>query len=288
MIWARANAIPKCESSVPKRIKRTSWSILLPRITLMFNDNPNPISIMTQPIERAFLELESQISALLSVPSVSYFYRGQANAAWKTQSTLCRYFPELSIEQLATKEQEILEAFTQKYKGTLFKEESSDFRKQWYLLMQAQHLFEPTRFLDWTPDWIRALYFVLQDEAENEQDGALLYTNVHLNPLHDEDLDQVNPFTLDHIVMVRPINYMSDDFPSQLGSKRIFRQIGKFLVLPLALCKNSLEEIYQGSFGKLIIPQAAKKELRAALERRGITYESMYFPELTTDLNPRD
>lgn len=232
-------------------------------------------------IDPIFSELQAEIEQLRMEYLTSFFFRGQANFDWATLSTLARRFPDLTAEQFAAKEQEILEEVREKYAGTLYEPTVSDNRNNWFTLMQAQHLSEPTRLLDWTPDWIRALFFVLEDRDQDNQDGAILYTPPNINVIHDEELDKLDPFSLDRIVMVCPSTYLSDDFPKQLGSNRIYRQIGKFLVVPYSICKVPLEETYKGNLGNIRIPYQNKERLRAELERRGITVETIYEPKFS-------
>jgi hypothetical protein len=143
--------------------------------------------------------------------------------------------------------------------------------------MQAQHLTKPTRLLDCSLDWIRALYFLLEDETQYDEDGAFLYTSTRLNTLPDEELDQVNPYTLDRIRMICPITYWSDEFLVRLRAKRKYRQIGRFLALPLSMYRTHLEETYDTYFNKIIIPKQDKPGLRAELMSKCITYHTMYF-----------
>jgi len=232
-------------------------------------------------VDPLFSELQADIDQLRMTHLTSFFFQGQENHDWDTRSTLARRFPDLTSEQFAAKEQDILGEIRKKYAGTLYESTASDNRNNWYTLMQAQHLFEPTRLLDWTPDWIRSLFFVLEDGSQDEQDGAILYTPTNINIIDNEALDELDPFSLNRVVMICPTTYLSDEFPIQLGTRRIYRQIGKFLVVPYSVCKVPLEETYDGYFGKIRIPYQNKKRLRAELKRRGITVETMYQPKFS-------
>lgn len=223
--------------------------------------------------------IERQIEDLRNRTLSSYFFRGQADSSWLTSSTLVRNNSNKSLLELIDLEKSNVENFCQSSETKIFDHPYGGNLQQWYWIMQTQHNRIPTRLLDWTPDWVRALFFVLECEEHDDKDGAILYTRTGLNTVLDEDLAQINPYSNERYLMICPAIHHTNEFPRQLGMTRISRQIGKFLLAPIDQIKVPLEEGYNKHFAKLTVLSSEKKNLRQELKSLAVNSDSMYYPQ---------
>ncbi|HCL57573.1 MAG TPA: hypothetical protein DHW82_11280 [Spirochaetia bacterium] len=135
--------------------------------------------------EIAFDNFESLINELEKLGN-KYFFRGMASDQWKLKTSIDRFLEEIKknndniLLEIQTQnvfaEFRFLSEFIEKCKIDINKilgnnenfslELSNDnFLK---LVVILQHYGLPTRVLDWTTNWEKALYFCLEDENQKE------------------------------------------------------------------------------------------------------------------------
>jgi hypothetical protein len=210
------------------------------------------------------------------------WYRGQADAAWGLIPAIARNPDDLRAELT------IIKLFRQNARPYLREYPESDW--EWVFLMQ--HHRAPTRLLDWSESPLVGLYFALWDKSgEHEAKDAALWfldpvaLNRHAGHRRaferdilafdiDDDLDQYLPdqvnarrVDLDPVAAIGPRN-----------SPRMVAQAGTFTIMHAS--PIPVETVGdQQHVWRMVIPAAAKPELRTELALLGINEHSL-FPDL--------
>jgi len=145
----------------------------------------------------SWTEFQEQTSKLLQLPfaaSEAYYFRGQANSAWRLEPSLNRLFPpEVTIEAALGIEDSGLQRFKEQahlhLPGSLIPgartEPGDQFIANWWALMQHHHA--PTRLLDWSLSPFVALYFAA--ESNHASDGVVYV--VHQNTVAKSAADHL-------------------------------------------------------------------------------------------------
>src|SRR5690606_30776600 len=110
-------------------------------------------------------------------PQFQEYYRGQVSSTFEIKPSLSRSITDL--EELAKVEKELIQDFkvqitANRLEGAFQMEPFTNglFKKDWYLLAQAQHCRLPTRLLDWTLKMEIALFFAVEENpAFDDHDG---------------------------------------------------------------------------------------------------------------------
>ncbi|WP_207461385.1 FRG domain-containing protein [Azospirillum sp. SYSU D00513] len=140
--------------------------------------------------------------------TISPWFRGEANAAWKLKPSLYRC--EVSYEF----EREILRDFKLYAAEFLDHRERSDI--DWLFL--AQHYGIPTRLIDWSENPLVALFFAVND-CNTDVDGKI----VSINPweLNKSSIDMLSvPTTDSPIFKEYVIDLTNKDLPRSIVARR--------------------------------------------------------------------
>jgi hypothetical protein len=210
------------------------------------------------------------------------WYRGQTSATWKLVPAIGRNPDHVKAELT------IIKLFKQNARPHLPDYPKSEW--EWVFLMQ--HHRAPTRLLDWSESPLVGLYFALWDQLgkHDGEDAALWFLDpIALNRQSghrrafdhdilafdvDGNLDQYLPeqvsaraVDLDPVAAIGPRN-----------SHRMVAQAGTFTIMHAR--PTPVEEVADSQhIWRMIIPAAAKPELRTELALLGIS-EFALFPDL--------
>jgi hypothetical protein len=127
------------------------------------------------------------------------------------------------------------------FQHKIYREDSkynaTNFKNDWLLYFQAQHLGIPTLLMDWSIDWKKALFFSVFDLNNQKESGSLWVFNVNGFTHNDDSLDSksiyhTNPF--DYREQPRIINPSFElGTNGYLATKRIDYQCGRFFLSSL-------------------------------------------------------
>lgn len=112
-----------------------------------------------------------------------------------------------------------------------------NYKNDWYLICQAQHLGIPTMLMDWSLDWKKALFFSVFDMTNELDSGLLWCLDASSFTYNDDQLDSKsiyisNPF--DYKGQSRIINPSFElGLEGCLATKRMDYQSGRFLISSL-------------------------------------------------------
>jgi hypothetical protein len=103
-----------------------------------------------------------------------FLYRGHSCCDYKLKSTLFR--DNISeIEEILKIEKELFEEFKTLYQGKpeITIPHELKIKNEWHIYFQAQHLGLKTRLLDWTSNYLIALWFAVENESFWDIDGSV-------------------------------------------------------------------------------------------------------------------
>ena len=142
-----------------------------------------------------------------------------------------------------------------------------NYKNNWYLICQAQHLGIPTMLMDWSLDWKKALFFSVFDMKNELNSGSLWCLDTSSLTYNDDQLDSKsiyisNPF--DYYGKPRIIN-PSFEFGLEgcLAAKRIHYQNGRFLITSLVGSCEPLEntDCFKQRLTKIVITPECKADI---------------------------
>ena len=143
----------------------------------------------------------------------------------------------------------------------------TNYKNEWFMLCQAQHLGVPTLLMDWSFDWKKALFFCAFDIQNKFKSGSLWIFNVNGFTHNDDSLDSKSIFCSDpyHYDGVPRIINPSFELGSQVfqAANRINYQDGRFFVQSLNESIEPLEsqDRFKGRLTKVIITPECKFDI---------------------------
>jgi hypothetical protein len=214
------------------------------------------------------------------------WFRGQSEFSWKLS-------PGMHRTNSTTSESSLLSRFKQSAAMLIQNRHNEDEDKEnfsWLFLMQ--HYGLPTRLLDWSESPLTGLYFAVNEEIKDEEDGALwMLKPTELNKIANIPTLEKNfiPSFDDEELKSYSVKALSSNPRNQLvpiatiairNSPRIHAQLGVFTIHHLDT--KPIEEFCQkNEIIKFKIPAKSKEKLREELELLEINKFTL-FPELSS------
>lgn len=141
----------------------------------------------------------------------------------------------------------------------------TNFKNDWYLLCQAQHIGIPTLLMDWSIRWEKALFFSTLDLKNENKSGALWCFDVSGFSDNDDNIKGIyNSPTFDYRGNPRIINpSFGDGAAGKLPMERIRFQDGRFFITSLYDSIKPLEnqDCYKNRLTKMIISPECKSDI---------------------------
>jgi hypothetical protein len=142
-----------------------------------------------------------------------------------------------------------------------------NYKNEWFMLCQAQHLGVPTLLMDWSIDWKKALFFSVFDMQNQDKPGSLWLFNACDFIHSDDQLCSKSVYYTDpyHYTGVPRIINPSFELGSHgyLAANRINYQDGRFFVTSLNESIESLEsqDRFKRRLTKVIITPECKHDI---------------------------
>ncbi|MFC0907038.1 FRG domain-containing protein [Clostridium sp. MT-14] len=238
-----------------------------------------------------WLEIIDKVSWLQKQNKILWF-RGHRNIDFKLRSTLSRIDSNKRV--IKNKERDMYNYFINY--GYKYIEKFIGF-KEWNILFLMQHYGLPTRLLDWTNSFIKALYFA--NKGRNEGEDACIWV---LNPIElnrecnnrgfyvedDCSYNKINLLTIDKLPerIKNYINYFEDNIARvhsfalvpNMSNERLVAQNGFFTVQGTELL--DLEEEYCDCIDKFLfkinLPYATYEQSINFIKVNGINCYTIY------------
>jgi hypothetical protein len=218
-------------------------------------------------------QLETEISKLRNY-GADLVFRGLPDHNYELQTRIEDKFKDKMKANLSA--QRMIELFKMliKEKGLQnkiyrddFKYETTNFKNDWLLNFQAQHLGIPTLLMDWSIDWKKALYFSVFDLHNQKKSGSLWVFNVNGFTYNDDSFDSksiyhTNPF--DYREQPRIINPSFDiGINGFIATKRIDYQSGRFFISSIEDSCEPIEKnsMFKKRLAKIIITPECKMDI---------------------------
>lgn len=208
-------------------------------------------------------------------PSYTLQFRGQGcdNCDWKLRPSIVHQLDIQTVAEFKNQEFKLIEKFKKKIANSncehriLQASSPTGFQNEWLWLFQAQHYRLPTRIMDWSLDWKRALYFSLNEPKHDSSDGQLwIYQSPIGNDLseHLEGYLNVDPYNIVDTAIIIPSYHIVGNQSDYIASERQFHQMSRFLIQPDEESLVPFEEnhSYANNLIKLIIPANSKSLIK--------------------------
>lgn len=230
----------------------------------------------------------------------TFWFRGQANAAWKLQPTVLRDWFTRAVQNrcinpdstfdvgLATAEATINQEF-RRSAAHLIKPEAT--LVDIYFL--AQHHGLATRLLDWSTNAMAALFFAVADQGKGDSDGMVFVMCPNSRIHHGERIENKkrgapsDPVDIRHELVQNVIGKLFDDTHDDSLDTRFV-----IPVLPDSRAGRMLQQgscftlhgpecqpISPASYSAYHIPKECKERIQSDLRVAGITWATL-FPDL--------
>jgi hypothetical protein len=142
-----------------------------------------------------------------------------------------------------------------------------NFKNEWFILFQVQHLGLPTLLMDWSIDWKKAQFFSVFDLHNRKKAGSLWVFNVNGFTHNDDGLASKSIYCSDPYQNTGEPRIINPSF--ELGSRgflaanRINYQDGRLFLTSL---RNSIEPLenrrhFKGRLTKILLTPECKLEV---------------------------
>jgi hypothetical protein len=222
----------------------------------------------------SFEEIKTFISGL-GHPLFVLQFRGQVcnSCDWKLRPSIIHQRNIDSVEGLLKEESRFINTFKERITSNslihriLQVENPIHFQNEWQWLIQAQHYGLPTRLLDWSLDWQRALYFSIDDPDYDDADGQLWIYRCPNGMIYPETSDgflTMNPVKIDAPSVIIPSYHILPNQKEFKASENAWHQMSRFLVQSDRETLIPLENnpFFKDILVKLVIPGKSKADLR--------------------------
>ena len=148
-----------------------------------------------------------------------------------------------------------------------FRFNEPNYKNEWFMLCQAQHLGVPTLLMDWSIDWKKALFFSVFDLHNQKMSGSLWVFNVNGFTHNDDSLDSKSIYCSDPYQYTGEPRIINPSFEMGihgfLAANRINYQDGRFFVQSLNESIEPLEsqDRFKGRLTKVIITPECKFDI---------------------------
>ena len=223
------------------------------------------------------------------------YYRGQLSNAWHLKPGITRTLT--TADEVKRFEKKLMDEFKIKMTETkqldklLTHKHPIAYQNEWALLSQAQHYGIPTRLMDWTLNAEVGLYFAVDNDKYDDQDGQywVIYVPqekilIDGNPekgYYHSRIEQLNG-----TLFINPSFYQHENSEQAIAEVRRARQHGKFTLQDYDKCTTGMDEqeefnrdyfSYPGTvIEKYLIPAKYKAQLRLDLISKGFHGEFLY------------
>lgn len=142
-----------------------------------------------------------------------------------------------------------------------------NYKNEWFMLCQAQHLGVPTLLMDWSFDWKKALFFCAFDNQNKFKSGSLWIFNVNGLTNNDDQLNSNSIYCSDPYQYTGEPRIINPSFEMGshrfLAANRINYQDGRFFVTSLNESIEPLEnqDHFKGRLTKVIITPECKFDI---------------------------
>ena len=142
-----------------------------------------------------------------------------------------------------------------------------NYKNEWFMLCQVQHLGVPTLLMDWSIDWKKALFFCAFDNQNKFKSGSLWLFNVTGLTNNDDQLNSNSIYCSDPYQYTGEPRIINPSFEMGshgfLAANRINYQDGRFFVQSLIESIEPLEsqDRFKGRITKVIITPECKFDI---------------------------
>lgn len=142
-----------------------------------------------------------------------------------------------------------------------------NYKNEWFMLCQAQHIGVPTLLMDWSFDWKKALFFCAFDNQNKFKSGSLWVFNVNGFTYNDDSLDSKSIYCSDPYQYTGEPRIINPSFEIGshifLAANRINYQDGRFFVQSINESIEPLEnqDYFKERLTKVIITPECKFEI---------------------------